>query len=66
MTSWATALIEDGYLSEAEKAIFLDRKARKEFARTLFQLKDDFWSAREEIRDTVKKAIEADFEDFCE
>ena len=35
-------LIEDGYLSEAEKAIFLDRKARKEFAKTLFQLKYDF------------------------
>ncbi len=27
---------------------------------------DDFWYAREEIRDNVKKAIEADFEDFLE
>lgn len=27
---------------------------------------DDFLSAREEIRDTVKKTIEADFEDFLE
>ena len=27
---------------------------------------DDFWYAREEIRDNVKTAIEADFEDFLE
>ena len=27
---------------------------------------DDFLSAREEIRDVVKRAIEADFEDFLE
>ena len=41
-TSFIDKLLEDGYITEEEREIFLDKAKSDAFAKTLYRMKDDF------------------------